>query len=317
MEDLSITPDGKKLVFESGSDQSQIYVRRVLPGWNFDSPRRLTFDEGYNSPFSWTADSKAVIFRSDRTGTYCIYKQTVDQNEAELIPTGPESIGMTRVSPNGEWLVYWVNLNVRFPSQSESHRFLRVPISEGAPQPLFETNADCINFDCPRRPGAPCVISEGSPDYKQFVFQSFDHINGSRHHLFEITIPPENTLNGTISPDGSHIATTGVDKQGRIEIRSWAGAVERSIEAKGWPNPLSIDWAADSRSLFISHFELKDSPSGPMGATVLRVDLQGHVQTLWQATGGRYTYAIVSRDGKYLAIRDPVSERNTWMIQGF
>jgi len=208
-------------------------------------------------------------------------------------------------------------VNVRFPSQSESHRFLRVPISGGAPQPLFETNGDYINFDCPRRPRAPCVVSTGSPDYKRFVFQSFDPINGSRHRLFEIAMSPENELNWTVSPDALQIATTGADEKGRIEIRSFAGTVERTIEIKGWPNPRSIDWAADSKSVFISHFGLIDSPSGPIGATLLRVDFQGHVQPLWETRGGRLTYAVASPDGKYLAIRDSVTERNAWMIENF
>lgn len=291
MEGLSTTADGKRLLFASGSDQSQIYIRRILPGWNLDVPRRLTFDERYNSPYAWTPDSKAVIFRSNRTGTFCIYKQALDQNEAELIPTGPETIGWPRVSPDGQWLVYSALSNVEYPGQSESVRLMRVPISGGAPQPLFETKADSIDFDCARRPGAPCVLSEATSDKKRFVFQTFDAVNGSRHRLFEIA-----TRSFILSPDGSHIAS---DEQGPIEIRSLAGTVERTIEVKGWPHPASIDWAADGRSVFISHFGLPESPSGPIGATVLRVDFQGHVQTIWETRGGRYTYAIASPDGRY------------------
>jgi DNA-binding winged helix-turn-helix (wHTH) protein/Tol biopolymer transport system component len=317
MDGLSITADGRRMVFGSGSDQAQIYVRRILPGWDLDAPRRLTFDETYNSPFDWTPDSKAVIFRSNRTGTYCIYKQALDQNEAELIPTGPESIGLPRVSPDGEWLVYSVQSNVKFPNQSGSEHFLRVPVSGGAPQPLFETKADTVNFDCPRRPEAPCVLCESRADKNEFAFRTFNAANGSGHRLFELAMPVEKPLNFTVSPDGLHLAMVGGDEQGRIEIRSLAGTVERAIHVKEWPNPLTIDWAADGKSVFISHFGLSDSPSGPIGATVLRVDFQGHVQTIWETRGGRFTYAIASPDGKYLAIRDPISERNAWIIENF
>jgi hypothetical protein len=80
---------------------------------------------------------------------------------------------------------------------------------------------------------------------------------------------------------------------------------------------LSIDWAADGKSVFISHVGLLDSPLGPIGAVVLRVDLQGNVQPLWETRGGRYTWAIASPDGKYIAIRDPLSERNAWMVENF
>ena len=317
MEGVSMTADGRRLLFLSGSDQSQIYLRHILPGWNLEAPRRLTFDQRYNSPYTWTSDSKAVIFRSNRTGTYCIYKQALDQNEAELISTGPESIGFPRVSPDGEWLVYSVLSNVKFPSQSEFTRLMRVPIAGGAPQQLFEGRTENVNFDCARRPGTQCVVSGSSPDHEHYVFQSFDAANGARHPLFEIAMPVGKDLAWTVSPDASHIGMVGADPQGRIEIRSLRGTVEKSIEAKGWPDPLSIDWAADGKSVLISHFGLISSPSGPIGATILRVDVEGHVQPLWETKAGRFTWAIVSPDGKYLAIREPVSERNAWMMEDF
>jgi hypothetical protein len=172
----------------------------------------------------------------------------------------------------------------------------------------------CEGSPCP---GAQCVFSESSPDNKHFVFQSFDPANGARHRLFEIAMPVEKPLNWTVSPDASHIAMLGADAQGRIEIRSITGTVERTLTEKGWSNPLTIDWAADGRSVLTSHFGLIDSPSGPIGATVLRVDFEGNVQALWETRGGRYTWAIASPDGRYLAISEPVSERNAWMMENF
>jgi len=130
-------------------------------------------------------------------------------------------------------------------------------------------------------------------------------------------VPVDNVFNWTESPDGSHIAVLGADEQGQIQIRSLAGKVERAIEVKGWPNPVNIDWAADSNSVLISHFGLIDSPSGPIGMTILRVDFEGHVQPVWESRAGRMAWAVASPDGKYLAIRDPVSERNAWMIENF
>ena len=80
---------------------------------------------------------------------------------------------------------------------------------------------------------------------------------------------------------------------------------------------MNIDWTADSKSLLISHFGLIDSPSGPIGVTILRVDFDGHVQPLWETRAGRLTWAIASPDGRYLAIRAPMSERNALMIENF
>jgi len=156
MEHLSLTGDGRKLVFETGSDESDVYVGRVLPSGNLESPKRLTLDERYNSPYAWTPDSKAVIFSSDRTGTFSIYKQALDQNVPELISTGPEATLMARVSPDGNWLIYAALSNVKFPNQSNSIRLMRVPIAGGVPQMIVETKGTAPDFDCPHRSDAQC-----------------------------------------------------------------------------------------------------------------------------------------------------------------
>jgi hypothetical protein len=48
-----------------------------------------------------------------------------------------------------------------------------------------------------------------------------------------------------------------------------------------------------------------------------RVGLDGRVQPVWETRGGRYTWAIPSPDGKYLAVRAPAMERNARMIANF
>jgi hypothetical protein len=44
-------------------------------------------------------------------------------------------------------------------------------------------------------------------------------------------------------------------------------------------------------------------------------------RNLWEvavdSNGGRYTWAIPSPDGNYLAIRAPSTERNAWLIENF
>ena len=312
MEGLSVTEDGRRLAFESGIDESQVYIGRIEPAGRLSNVRRLTLDERFNIPFGWTPDSKAVIFNSDRTGTFSIYKQALDQDVPELVPTGPENIQVVRVSSDGKSLIY----SALFPKESDAVRLLRVPLAGGAPQVVLQHVGN--NFDCPHRPGAPCIASEGNTQ-GEILFTSFDPLSGTLHPLFRVAplIDRRNIINWTISPDGSRIAMTGADPQGRIEIRSLTGEIKSRVELKEWPNPLSIDWAADGKALFVSHIGLIASPSGPIGATLLRVDLEGHAQPLWETRGGRYTWALASPDGKYLAIRGPAIERNAWMIENF
>ncbi len=317
VESLSVTADGKRLLFENLSDQCHVYVGRLLPGGKVETPRRLTLDERHNSPYAWTPDSKAVVFRSDRTGIGSIYKQALDENEPDLIPTGSEVVEIIRVSPDGKWLVYQALPKVQSSSPSVSVHIMRVPLAGGGPEMIFETSGADVDLDCAHRPGGQCLESERSADGNAFVFYSFDPIEGKRHKLFEIGMPVDKSLNPMLSPDGSRIALTGADTQGRIEIRSLAGHIESTIEVKAWPKPLSIDWAADGKALFVSHPGLTGSPSGPIGTTLLRVDLQGHAQPIWETRGGRYTWAIASPDGKYLAIRAPATERNAWLLENF
>ena len=317
MDSLSLTADGSRLMFESGSDQSNVYVGRILPGGNLESPRRLTFDQRYNSPYAWIPDSKAVIFRSDRTGRFSIYKQALDAQEAELIPTGSDSIAVARMSPGGRWLLYTTFANVNYPDQSELTRVMRVPIGGGAPELLFDTEATDVGISCGIPAGTACLISQTDPKKRQVRLQTFDPATGKRRPIFEVAALPERSVNWTISPDGSHIAMTGVDPQGRVEIRSLTGRIERAIEMKGWPHPLFVEWAADGRAVNVEHFGLISSPSGPIGVTLLRVNLDGKVQPLWDTKAGRHVWGISSPDGRYLAIRAPAVERNAWMIENF
>lgn len=310
MEGLSATADGKRLLFESSTDQSYVDVGRLEVDGRLGNPWRLTPDERYNSPFGWTPDSKAVIFRSDRTGAFSFYKQALDQDMPELIPTGPGNPVMGRVSPEGTWLIYPALPNAAFPDE---YRLMRAPLAGGPPQLIFETSK-VRNFDCPHRPGSPCVMSEPSASGKEYVFSSFDPTSSTRHELFRIV---QNPVNWTVSPDGFRIAMTGDDAQGGIEIRSLSGQIENRIKMRDWPYPFTIDWAADGKALFVSHPGLMDSPSGPIGATLLRVDFKGHVQPLWETRGARYAWAIASPDGKYLAIRGATTGRNAWLIEGF
>jgi len=310
MEGLSATAEGKQLLFESSTDQSYVYVGQVEADGELGNPRRLTPDERYNTPYAWTPDSKAVIFRSDRTGTFALYKQALDQDVPELIPTGPGNPIMARVSADGTWLIYPALADVEFPGE---YRLMRVPLTGGRPQVIFE-RSKVTDFRCPDRVGSQCVMSESSSDGTQYVFAGFDPVSGTRHELFRIV---RNPVNWTLSPDGSRIAMIGDDPEGTIEMRSITGQIETRIEVKGWSNLLTMDWAADGKAVFVSHPGLMESPSGPIGTTLLRVDLLGQAQTIWETRGARYTWGISSPDGKYLAIRGATTGRNAWMIENF
>lgn len=307
MEGLSAAADGKRIVFESSLDQTYVYVAEISTSDKLSSGRRLTTDERYNSPFAWTPDSRAVIFRSDRTGRFEIYKQELDRQVSDLIDTGPGSPGYPRLSPDGKWVIY---PDGEYPKQD---RLMRVPLAGGPPEVIFK-QADIGLYDCPRQAGLPCIVLGSSADGKQDVFSNFDPLTGSRSEAFRT---PRNTASLVLSPDGTLISTIGTDPPGAIEIRSRSGKVQRTIRLEEWPTPSNSDWAADGKSIFVSHPGLIHSPSGPIGATILRVDLDGHAQPIWELRGARYSSALQSPDRKHIAFRGSTTGRNAWLLENF
>ncbi len=122
MSNLSVSSDGKKIAVKKNSYRSDIYIGRLRASGQLEAVRRLTFDERLNRPTAWTLDSKSVIFTSDRTGVTAIYRQDVDQNLAELIPTGPEEIWLPRVTPDGSSILYQTTPDIQHPSFSNTIR---------------------------------------------------------------------------------------------------------------------------------------------------------------------------------------------------
>jgi Tol biopolymer transport system component len=301
---FSLTGDATKLVAETNTSYSHILVGRLGAGGKLAETRRLTHVERFNSPWAWTSDSRSIIFSSDRNGTFGFYKQALDQNVPELIAGGLDQTVLARVSPDGASLIY----ETQSRNPSLVYRLMRVAFPRQVPQLIFEIGDHYLNFSCPNRPGTECVGAEPTPDGKQGRFFSFDPVSAHRKELFQLPL-----CNWVVSPDGSRIAMVG---SGPIEIRSLAGKLLQRIEVKGWPNPQAVDWAADGQSVFVPHLGLIESPSSPIGSTILRVYLDGRVQPLWE-TRGSGTGAVASPDGKYVAIYEPASERNAWMIENF
>ena len=107
LQGMSASADGKRLVLRKATYQRQVYVGELAAGGTrMNPPRRLTNDEAYDEPTAWTADSKAVLFTSNRNGTWGIFKQGISQETAEPVVTGPQDVSLPRLSPDGAWILY-------------------------------------------------------------------------------------------------------------------------------------------------------------------------------------------------------------------
>jgi Tol biopolymer transport system component len=308
IEQLSASADGKRLTFLKATYQMQIYVGELTAGGRHMGPaRRLTNDEAFDAVGSWSPDSKAIFFFSNRNGPWGIFKQEINQETAEPVVTGPQDAVLPRLSPDGAWILY-----AESPRTASTPVWLmRIPVSGGVSQPVFKMG-NWLSFECARAPASVCVVLEASQDEKQLVITAFEPLNGRGKVLRTIEKEQTASLNGNLSPDGSMLA---VSRYGEAEIHmrllSLSGGSDGEFTVKGWPNMTGIDWSPDQKGIYLGSVS-------PQVKTVLYVDLQGNARVLWQYKGaGGITCGMVSPDGHHLATLGSVQNSNVWMLEGF
>ena len=86
-----------------------VYVAEIKTDGALGAPQRLSQDERRNIPFSWTPDSKSVIFTSDRDGAFHIFKQSIDQLAPDLLVGGDQNVQGARLNPDGSEILYLLN----------------------------------------------------------------------------------------------------------------------------------------------------------------------------------------------------------------
>jgi Tol biopolymer transport system component/DNA-binding winged helix-turn-helix (wHTH) protein len=301
----SVTADSKHLVFSRVKPQAEVYISEFsAKGPRLSTLRQLTFDEADDFPFDWTSDNKAVLFISDRTGTPNIFRQRIDATSAEMLVIDQEKKSpICRLTPDGSQILYSVPVN---PSDNLGPvRLMRAPINGGPPHIVLEAPA-IGNFECSHAPATICAFSQEEP--KELVISVFDPVIGEPHKIATL----EADWGWGLSPDGKAIAasTFGATKN-RIRLLSLSGQPPRELTVKNWSGFNSLDWAADSKGFFIS-----SNPAG-LRQSLLYVDLAGNAHQIWQVNHVWPTWAIPSRNGKYLAIPAPTIEGNVWMAEHF
>ena len=276
-------------------------------------PRRLTNDEALDEPIAWTPDSKAVLFISNRNGTWGLFKQGIGQGSADPIVTGPQDITEAVFSADGAWILYH-----EIPKQpSTERRLMRVAVNGGVPQFVMDMRLarGVLNYGCARAPASLCVVLETAQDEKQLTLTAFDPLKGRGKVLRTLEKDPsaEYLFMPRLSPDGSTFALPRTGEAGiHIHLLSLSGGADGEIAVKGWPHPASgLEWAPDGKGLYCGS-------SSPQGSTLLYVDLKGNTRPLWENKGfGGPVSGIPSPDGRYLAIGGSVVNSNLWMLEGF
>ncbi len=315
--DVTSSSDGKSIAYIKGVPQPDVYVADLTGRDTISEPQRLTLDDHQDVPFDWTPDGKQVIFISDRTGRFSIYKQAVDQTTPEMLIRSNESLFQARLSPDGTQLIYLI-----FPdSASPKHvtRLMSVPLAGGTPRDIVE-DSWISNHQCARAPATVCIFSVIGN--RALTFFAFDPINGKGPQVYRLEDDFPQLYNWTLSPDGATLAIAKgkwTDDEGsRIHLVALNGGAERWLNIPGLPGIASIDWAADSRSLWAvtsgqEENELLniDLPSHDLPGH----DLQGRARVVWKPVKKHVGWAIPSRDGRRLALHVSSSSANAFMLE--
>jgi serine/threonine protein kinase/Tol biopolymer transport system component len=299
---LSATSDGKRIVLWRQYDTLQAFITEFdETSRRWKAPRRLTLDTNSNMAEAWTADSRAVLFVSNRNGTWKLFKQNIGEMTAETLAEG-RSIFLPRLSADGSQVLYLSATkpgDISFPASLMSK-----PLAGGPPRVVLQEKG-IINYQCARNPSRLCVFSklEGS----DLSFVSFDPERGAGRELMKM---PIGFTNWSLSPDGSRLAIF-LDRH-RVRFVSPTTGVGRDVVIKDWPL-MNGDWAADSKRVFMRSVT-------PQGIPVfLAVNEGGHADLTFQ--GQPHTEVemmIQSPDGRHAILEMPShGDNNAWMVESF
>src|SRR5215470_3935177 len=223
-----------------------------------------------------------------------------------LVVDQDKKSAICRVSPDGSQILYSVPTN---PSDNLAPvRLMAAPINGGPPHVVLEAPA-IGNFECSHAPATICAFGQEKP--KELVISVFDPAIGKPHEVATFQKQTADWGWG-LSPDGKWIEASRFGaSNNRIRLLSLTGQGTRELTIKNWSGFNSLDWAADSEGFFIS-----SNPTG-LRQSLLYVDLAGNAYQLWQVNFVWPTWAVPSRNGKYLAILAPTIESNVWMVENF
>ena len=309
---ISISADGKRIAYFRQAVEPDVYIVDLEAGGAKGPPERLTFDERADFPYAWTPDSKSVIFISDRNGPFSVLRQGIHDPEPETIIRSAEDISVSRLTPDGNSILYLVPPSNGAPTGNPS-RIMRVSIAGGPPRQVLEAPG-ISNQQCARLPSTVCIFSRFEPSRERFFYFDPEKGLGAEIPKAEITSVNAYDFNWSLSPDGRKLAMArreGVKQVPTIRILSLSDEAEKFIPVPGWAGIGSLDWAADSKSLWAVGFNTTWSKG------LLNVSLNGTVRRLFDEKSMMLGWAIPSPDNKHLAIWKAHGDSNVWMLENF
>jgi hypothetical protein len=162
---LSATSDGKRLVLWRARSEPQAFIAEFKAGSHqLKTYRRLTLDTNGSFATAWTPDSKAVLFVSNRNGTWKLFKQNIDETTAEVLVEGRGKC-LPRLSADGSQVLYLDFAASRLGDSSFPAALMSKPLAGGPPRLVL------------REKGSPITSVRGRPRNCASSANSWDPIS--------------------------------------------------------------------------------------------------------------------------------------------
>jgi len=302
----SSTNDGRRMVFSRYTKWNTIEVADLEPGGTrISPPRHFSELETPEWPDGWTSDSREVVFTSNRDQMWGVYRKPLAGGSATPIWTKRSpglGIGFTTTSPDGKWIFYF-----RYPTATRTDwELMKSPIAGGEPSIILSESSFVDTPRCSHAPVNLCIVALKDKD--EMVFTSFDAVRGRGRELGRIPTDADRTYGLSISPDGRWIST----HQGTsttFDLLEWKTGKRKTVSVGGWTTLMTMDWAPDSKGLFMSTVE--------PATVLLHVDLKGRATVIWEPKGTWVAFTMASPDGHHVAMQGQRGDSNAWMIQNF
>ena len=304
---LSASTDGKRLTFLRTATQEEVLLTDIDPKTDiFRNPRRVTLDENASVVSAWTPDSRAVVFVSNRTGAWKLFRQGIDQATAEVLFEG-RNIFLSRLSPDGKQILGLTGYAQADPASSIS--VMAIPLEGGTPREILR-GPGIVNIECARSPSKFCLLESIAGTTGQFYL--FDPESGEKHEFGTFQGEQGFPLAAALSPDGSQLALCLRCAESKITFMAVADKIPHEVELKHWSLGGGMDWSADSQSLFVG------GETADRASVILSVKPSGDVRVVLEGDkGAHYEWVIPSPDGQYGAVRATVTRSNVWMVENF
>jgi Tol biopolymer transport system component len=104
---LTVSPNGKRIAVERSDPQTQ---NRDIWLFNADGggATRFTSDAGWDAFPTWSPDGASIIFTSNRSGVFDLYRKSVNSAAGEeLFHHSTDGKGPNSLSPDGKYLIYY------------------------------------------------------------------------------------------------------------------------------------------------------------------------------------------------------------------